>query len=125
MTTQQNHVAPEVRAAIAAFLGHCQTEARPFASEEAIGAVRNIFPGLGMTDEDLLDAIVGEATAAGFSVDGPVIKPARTTKQTASLERWDNEGGAIRNRALASERRERSAGTARRAHDDKARNELL
>lgn len=122
MTAQTKNLSPEVRAAIAAFLGQCQTEARPFASEEAVGAIRRIFPGLGLTDADLLGAIGSEATVAGFSVDGPVILPAATRQ--ASLDRWDNEGGAI-GRGLSVQRLERSVGTARRAKENKARNELV
>jgi len=41
-----------------------------------------------------MDAMVGEAAAAGFDIE---FDPARTaaTLKRKSLERWDNEGGAI------------------------------
>jgi hypothetical protein len=68
-----NHQTPilsaEVRAAIQAFLNACQEEATPFASIEAIGAVRRVFPGLDISDADLMDAITSEASAAGFDVE--------------------------------------------------------
>lgn len=57
-----------IRKAIAGFLDRCQKEARPIASSEAVGAIRQIFPGLELTDHDLLQAFVDQASAAGFSV---------------------------------------------------------
>ena len=58
-----------IRAAIAAFLNECQREARPFASTEALGAIRTMFPHLDVTDADLEDAITSEAAEAGFEID--------------------------------------------------------
>jgi hypothetical protein len=88
-----NHsISPDVRAAIAAFLNECQNEARPFATTEAMGAIRAIFPDLDISDADLEDAISSEAAAAGFDInsrDGP----AKIKRK--ELERWDNEGGAV------------------------------
>jgi hypothetical protein len=88
-----NHsIPPDVRAAIAAFLNECQNEARPFATTEAMGAIRAIFPDLDISDADLEDAISSEAAAAGFDInsrDGP----AKIKRK--ELERWDNEGGAV------------------------------
>ncbi|WFP95244.1 hypothetical protein P4B07_29835 (plasmid) [Ensifer adhaerens] len=86
MTKRSLPMSPEVRAAIAAFLSACQKEARPFATSEALGAVRRIFPDLDISDTDLMDAITSEAFVAGFDVDTP---------NTASGE-WDSEGGAPR-----------------------------
>ena len=47
-----------------------------------------------LSDADLMDAMVGEAAAAGFDIE---FDPARTaaTLKRKSLERWDNKGGAI------------------------------
>ena len=87
-------IPPEVRAAIAAFLDECQNEARPFAVAEALGAIRAIFPGLDISDADLEDAISSEAAVAGFDIDyGSGDGPAKVRRKT--IERWENEGGAI------------------------------
>jgi hypothetical protein len=85
-------IAPEVRAAIAAFLNECQTEARPFATAEVLEAIRNVFPGLDISDRDLEDAISSEASSAGFDIDFDSRDGPRNIKRKA-LERWDNEGG--------------------------------
>ena len=88
-------IPPDVRAAIGAFLNKCQTEARPFAVSEALGAIRGIFPHLDITDSALVDAITSEASTAGFDVEHD-IKASKTRKRKdKALERWDNEGGAI------------------------------
>jgi hypothetical protein len=87
-------LAPDVRAAIAAFLGACQKASRPFATSEALGAVRTIFPGLDISDRDLEDAISSEAAAGGFDIDYDA-RDGRNEVKRKALERWDNEGGAI------------------------------
>lgn len=90
----QPSISADVRAAIAAFLDRCQKEAQPFATAEAVNAIRRIYPGLGLADADLLDAITCEASIAGFEIDyDPVTKLERIRRK--GLEIWDNEGGAI------------------------------
>lgn len=96
MRKHSREISPEVRAAISAFLGACQKEARPFATAEALGAVRRVFPDLDISDRDLMDAIISEASLAGFDVDTP--DPASAARMRDSLEEWDNEGGAINKR---------------------------
>lgn len=93
--TSSTPLSPEVRAAIHAFLGACQDEATPFATAEAIGAIRRIFPGLDISDADLLDALTSEASSAGFDVEYDS-KQARILLKRQRLEEWDNEGGAAR-----------------------------
>ena len=86
----------DVRAAIASFLNQCQSEAKPFAGTEALGAIRTMFPGLDISDADLDDAISSEAEKAGFDVgyDSPT-GWARAKRK--ALQRWENEGGATGN----------------------------
>ncbi|WEX89993.1 hypothetical protein PZN02_005335 [Sinorhizobium garamanticum] len=93
MRKHSRKISPEVRAAISAFLSACQKEARPFATSEALGAVRRVFPDLDISDPDLMDAIISEASVAGFDVDTP--DPASAARMRDSLEEWDNEGGAV------------------------------
>ncbi|PSJ52165.1 hypothetical protein [Kumtagia ephedrae] len=83
-----------VRAAIATFLHHCQSDAAPFAGTEALGAIRTMFPELDISDADLEDAISGEAANAGFDV-GCETRTGSARAKRKALERWDNEGGAI------------------------------
>jgi hypothetical protein len=91
--SHEHDISPEVRSAIAAFLERCQKEAQPFASAEAIGAIRSIFPDMDISDASLLDALNGEATVAGFEIEYDPSSKSAVLKRKA-LERWDNEGGA-------------------------------
>jgi hypothetical protein len=126
MRKHSREISPEVRAAISAFLSACQKEARPLATSEALGAVRRVFPDLDISDPDLMDAIISEASVAGFDVDSP--DPASAARMRDSLEEWDNEGGAV-GKPPRSETRggsgNDSEGTRRRAKATKDRNELL
>ncbi len=120
-------ISPEVRAAIAAFLNQCQNEARPFAATEALGAVRNIYPDLDISDCDLEDAISSEAATAGFDIDHDSRKGRAKVKRKA-LDRWENEGGAISRPGRVEARRRidnDTAGTRRRAKATKDRNQLI
>lgn len=115
MRKRSRKLSPEMRAAISAFLSACQKEARPFATAEALGAVRRVFP-----------AISSEATSAGFEVDTP--EPRSAARMKDALEKWDNEGGAIKNRAPVEAhgiRANDKDGKGRRAKAIKDRNELL
>lgn len=126
MRKHSRKISPEVRSALSAFLSACQKEARPFATSEALGAVRRVFPDLDISDADLLDAIISEASAAGFDVDIP--GPASAARMRNSLEEWDREGGAIDRpgRAGTKGRHDNdTSGTRRRAKATKDRNELL
>lgn len=126
MRKHSRKLSPEVRAAISAFLGACQKEARPFATSEALGAVRRVFPDLDISDTDLMAAISSEATLAGFDVDTP--DPKSTARMRDSLEKWDNERGATEKRARGETQGIRgndTDGKGRRAKATKDRNELL
>ena len=120
-------ISPEVRAAIAAFLRECQNEAQPFAVAEALGAIRAIFPTLDISNSDLEDALSSEAAAAGFEIEFDEYRRLAKLKRKA-LERWENEGGAIREtpRTEAPRRIENdSDGTRRRVEEMKAKNQLF
>ncbi|MDX0649638.1 hypothetical protein GOD34_02490 [Sinorhizobium medicae] len=126
MRKRSRKLSPEVRAAISAFLSACQKEARPFATAEALGAVRRVFPDLDISDTELMDAISSEATSAGFEVDTP--EPRSAARMKDALEKWDNEGGAIKNRAPVEAhgiRANDKDGKGRRGKAIKDRNELL
>lgn len=120
-------ISPEVRAAIAAFLNECQNEARPFATAEALGAVRSMFPDLDISDSNLEKAISSEAATAGFDIDHDSHKGRAKVKRKA-LDRWENEGGAIATGPRAEAQRlidNDTAGTRRRARATKDRNQLI
>ena len=120
-------IPPDVRAAIAAFLNECQSEAQSFETTEALGAIRTIFPDLDISDADLEDAISSEAAAAGFDIDYDSAEGRHKVKRKA-LEGWENEGGAIGKtpRTEAQRRIDNdTAGTRRRARATKDRNQLI
>ncbi|RVG72145.1 hypothetical protein CN220_11525 [Sinorhizobium meliloti] len=126
MRKRSRELSPEVRAAISAFLNGCLKEARPFATSEALGAVRRMFPDLDISDKDLMAAISSEAALAGFDVDTP--EPKSAPRMRDSLDEWDNEGGAVDKlpRGETQGRRGNDTdGKGRRAKATKDRNELL
>lgn len=84
-------LAPEVQAAVAVFLENYQPGGGPFIISEAIKAVRQVYPLMDLSDNDLTDAIAGQAVATGFNIyfDGT-----RKPNNILSLARWENEGGA-------------------------------
>jgi hypothetical protein len=126
-TDATHHIPADVRAAIHAFLNACQKDARPFAPSEALGAVRRVFPDLDMSDSDLVDAITSEASTAGFDVEASAGDASNTLKQK-SLERWDNEGGAIGRRPRTEAQRmidNDTSGARRRTKETKDRNNLI
>ena len=119
-------VPPDVRAAISAFLNECQKEAQPIALLEALAAIRRIFPDLEISDNDLVDAITSEASAAGLDIDSTI--PVTSEKLTReSLGQWDDEGGAIGKPRTEAQRRinDDTSSSRRRAKATKDRNELI
>lgn len=114
---------PDVRAAIGSFLNDRQA-GDPFALSHAMTAIRRIFPDLGISDADLADVITSEALSAGLDIDVDVPAP------KGSLDRWDNEGGAIREAPAPRTNAERlidndTDGTRRRAQVVKDTNRLI
>ena len=109
-------LSPDVRAAISTFLNESQRDAQPFAISDALKAVRRVFPDLEISDADLADAITSEALTAGLDIHYDIDPP----RKASSLERWDNEGGAIGKTESALDEAERrkitdTDGTRRRA----------
>ncbi|MCK9552938.1 hypothetical protein QEZ48_19510 [Aquamicrobium lusatiense] len=125
-----NDLPADVRAAISSFLKACQNEARPFATKEALEAVRNIFPDLDINDSDLIDGLISEASVAGFDVG---LAEETRNHRRLSVDTWEDEGGAVHRKhesrqQLRQTRRNvlnDTAGTRRRARETKERNRLL
>ena len=123
------HLSPDVRAAISAFLNESQRDAQPFAISDALNAVRRVFPDLEISDADLADAITSEALTAGLDIHYEIGQP----RNAGSLERWDNEGGAIGKMKPAQPSRDEAErrkindtdGTKRRAKASEERNRLV
>ena len=117
----------DVREAIGAFLDKAQGSSEPLAMSEALDAIRRIFPDLEVSDSDLIDAITSEAVASNVRLHIDVPRP----DSSGALERWDNEGGAIKKRLTGPERREArrravndTDGTRRRAKETQERHRL-
>ncbi len=120
-------IPPDVRAAISAFLNECQKVDKPFAESEALGAIRQTFPDLDISDSDLMDAITSEASTAGFDIKFGDAKTSEPLNRK-SLERWDNEGGAVSKAPQRETQRQLSndtSGAKRRAEATKDRNDLI
>ncbi len=126
----RENLAADVRAAISSFLKACQNEARPFATDEALEAIRNIYPDLAIDDADLIDGLISEAFVAGFDVD---VAEETITHRRRSLDTWEDESAAMHRKfesrhQLRQTRRSilnDTAGTRRRARETKERNRLL
>ena len=101
------HLSPEVRAAIGSFLNEVQKDTRPFAISDAVQAVRRVFPDLEISDADLADAVTSEAATAGLDILYDVVdQPGEASLR--SMERWENEGGAIGTTEGAKNRRQKA-----------------
>lgn len=118
----------DVREAIGAFLDQAKRSSEPLAISEAIGAIRRIFPDLEVSDSDLVDAITGEAIASDVRLHIDVPRP----DSSGALERWDNEGGAVKKKLTDPEVREAKRrvvndtdGTRRRAKETESRNRIV
>lgn len=85
---------PEVQAAIAVFLLNYKSGNGPFAISEAIEAVRRVYPLLSVSDNDLTEAIAGEAVAARLNIDFDGV--AMRKPKPPATQQWENEGGAVR-----------------------------
>lgn len=118
----------DVRQAIGAFLDNQQGREGPLVLSEALDAIRRIFPDLEVSDSDLIDAITSEAVASDVRLHIDIPGP----DSSGTLERWDNEGGAIKKKPTDQERREArrqvendTDGTRRRDRETQARNRLI
>ncbi len=83
-STDSIRLAPEVRAAVGAFLRKYRPGEGPFAISEAIHAVRRTYPVMELSDGDLTAAIARQAIAAGLNIhfDGAGrYKPSRIPRQ--------------------------------------------
>jgi hypothetical protein len=125
---RKTQIPVDVREAIGAFLDEARRNATSIAMSDAIESVRRIYPDPEVSDTDLLAAITSEALAADVRLEFDVSEP----NNPGSLERWDNEGGAIKKKATGPERREArrrtvndTDGTRRRAKETKDRHRLV
>jgi hypothetical protein len=89
---------------------------------------KGIYPDPEVSDTDLFAAISSQALAADVRLEFDVSEP----NNPGSLERWDNEGGAIKKKATGPERREArrrtvndTDGTRRRTKETKNRHRLV
>ena len=91
--------------------------------------MRRVFSDLEISDADLADAITSEALTAGLDIHYDIDPP----RMASSLERWDNEGGAIGKQEPAQPSRDEAErrkindtdGTRRRAKEREERNRLV
>lgn len=116
------------REAVGNMLERVRRRNAPFNLSEAVETIRTRFPELEISDAELIEAITGEAIAAGVKLKFDVLPPNRS----GSLERWDNEGGAIKKAPTESDKREArrrtrndTDGTLRRADEVKSRNQMF
>lgn len=65
MKLAEQWISSDVRAAIHVFLNECQTMGQPFAADQAMDAIRRIFPDLEISDLVLMDVLTSEASYAG------------------------------------------------------------
>ncbi|MEQ1952092.1 hypothetical protein [Mesorhizobium sp. CN2-181] len=123
MSSSTEQLSAEVRIAIGTFLEMCQKEARPFATAEALGAVKRIFVDLDISDAQLVDAIRREAAAVGFDVEAATTMP-NTPESPCSREQAVDQSSAAREQTQRQMDNDTS-GRRRRAEETAARHRIL
>ena len=118
----------DVREAVSDLIEQTRRQRGSLTILEAIETMRRSFPDLVCSDRDLIDAIVSEAVATSLALEFDV----PGTNSSGWLDRWDNEGGAIKKKPTESELREArrrvdndTDGTRRRAEEVKSRNQMF
>jgi hypothetical protein len=118
----------QVRQEIGIMLERARQRREPLAMSEAISELRRRFPDQASSDNNLIDAVTSEAVALDVAIDLDVPRPSGSR----ALERWDNEGGAIKRNPTEAERHESERrvvndtdGTRRRSEEVKSRNQMF
>jgi hypothetical protein len=118
----------QVRQEIGIMLERARQRREPLAMSKAIEELRRRFPDQASSDNDLIDAVKNEAVASHVAIDVDVPLPSGSK----ALERWDNEGGAIKRKPTEAERYESERrvvndtdGTRRRSEEVKSRNQMF
>ena len=118
----------QVRRAIGIMLEQARQHREPLAMSKAIEELRHRFPDQASSDNDLIDAVNNEAVALHVAINVDVPRPSGSK----ALERWDNEGGAIKRKPTEAERHESERrvvndtdGTRRRSEEVKSRNQMF
>lgn len=116
-----------VREAVKAVMMLVRDRGETLAITAAIDEFRDKFPDLDVSDTEIIEALTKEVRATGALLEFDIGEPATSVP----LERWDNEGGAIKQRLTGSERHEGSGsnlndtGGARRRAKEEERNRLV
>lgn len=117
-----------VRDTLRALMGQSLARHEPLAVSRAIDAIRRDHRSLELSDSDLINIIVHHAAAANITIEDDV----QETNRPGALERWDNEGGAIKKKLTEPERNEAQRrvrndtdGTQRRERETSERNRLI
>ncbi|MET3659902.1 hypothetical protein [Aquamicrobium ahrensii] len=115
----------DVNVAIEKFLKAFQTGTYPFANSEALKAIRNMFPGLDITDSELQRALLRQTATRGFEVDIAIISHLPGHGVAGSEQRYRKQESRKERRETRRRIVNDTVGTRRRAHETKERNRLI
>ena len=99
-----------VRDEIENLLARCRQRSGKLTLSKAVKEIRNRFPDLAVSDNDLIAGIMSAAIATDVAVE----MDAPEADSSGRLDRWDNEGGAIKNKPPETEAREAKGSSAQR-----------
>jgi hypothetical protein len=95
----------DVREVMGAILERARQQNKSFAVSEAIDQIRRQFPNLGVSDDDLIEALAGEAASADVDIDLVISTENRTGQHGGSDSTSSNsERRGSRRRAAVSEK---------------------
>lgn len=117
-----------VREAVRAVMVRVRYRGETLAVTAAIEELRHEFPELQVSDSEIIEVLESEVRATGAPLEFDIGEPATS----GALERWDDEGGAIKLRLTEPERQEAGRrisndtdGTKRRAKHIEDRNRSI
>jgi len=117
-----------VREAVKAVMVRVRDRGETLAVTAAIEEFRHKFPDLQVSDSEIIEVLESEASPTGVHLEFDIGEPATS----GALERWDDEGGAIKQRLTEPERQEArrriindTDGSKRRAKHIEERNRLI
>jgi len=117
-----------LREAVRAVMMHFRDRGETLAVSAALEEFRHEFPDLRVSDTEIIEVLESEVRPTSASMEFDIGEPATS----GSLERWDDEGGAIKQRLTESEREEAGRrmandadGSGRRATEIEERNRRI
>ncbi|TIQ10999.1 hypothetical protein [Mesorhizobium sp.] len=104
--TRTASIPVDVREVMGAILERARQQNKPFGVSEAIDQIRRQFPDLGISDNDLIEALAGEAASADVDIDLSISTENRTGQHNDASDSTSSnfERRGSRRRSVVSEK---------------------